>query len=237
MKALILNSGQGSRMGELTSELPKCMVEIVPGHSVIDLQMQNLISCGVKEAIITTGPFAEKLENHLKVYEEDILITYVKNPIFDKTNYIYSIALAQEELKNDDIILMHGDLIFTVELLQRVIESTVSVMVVDSTLPLPEKDFKAVIKNGRINKIGVEFFELALQAQPLYKWCHRDMELWLNEILEFCRMGIQGVYAENAFNEISQNIKLIPLEAEGQLCMEVDTMEDLARARLLYKEN
>ena len=59
MKALILNSGLGKRMGHLTQNRPKGMVEIHPGVTPLDLQIQQLLRAGIKETVITTGPFAK----------------------------------------------------------------------------------------------------------------------------------------------------------------------------------
>ena len=63
---------------------------------------------------------------------------------------------------NDDIIMMHGDLVFEKSVFEDVIKSEHSCMTVSSSLPLPEKDFKAVIDGDRIKAVGVEFFESAL---------------------------------------------------------------------------
>lgn len=76
-------------------------------------------------------------------------IQFINNPKYGETNYIYSIYLAREFLK-DEIILMHGDLVYEESVLQDVIDAKYSCMTVSSTVELPEKDFKAVIQNGRI---------------------------------------------------------------------------------------
>ena len=55
MKALILNSGKGSRMGELTSEHPKCMTEISASETILSRQLAQLWAYGIQEVIITTG--------------------------------------------------------------------------------------------------------------------------------------------------------------------------------------
>ena len=81
---------------------------------------------------------------------------------------------------------MHGDLVFTLDVLKKVIGSDKSVMTVSSTLPLPEKDFKAVIKENKIEKVGINFFDDALSAQPLYKIKKDDWEVWLSNIISFC---------------------------------------------------
>ena len=73
----------------------------------------------------------------------------MRNPRCRETNYIYSIYCAREHL-DDDIILMHGDLVFENEVFDRVMASEVSCMTVSSTLPLPEKDFKAQVVDGKV---------------------------------------------------------------------------------------
>ena len=157
-----------------------------------------------------------------------IHITFIKNPIFRDTNYIYSIYCAKD-LLDDDIILMHGDLVFDNEVLLKTLLNTSSCMTVSSTLPLPEKDFKAVIRNGKIGKVGIEFFESALAAQPLYKLNKKDWLKWLENIIKFCENNNRKCYAENALNEISNQIDLRPLDVKDELCSEIDNIEDMER--------
>ena len=168
MKALILNSGLGSRMGVLTGEHPKCMTEIGPGETILSRQLRMLADYGIREAVMTTGYRAEVLRSYCESLELPVKITFVQNPVYDRTNYIYSIYCAREHLEGD-LLLMHGDLVFENEVLDRVLQSETSCMTVSSTLPLPEKDFKAVISDGEVQKVGIEFFEEAMAAQPLYK--------------------------------------------------------------------
>lgn len=236
MKALILNSGIGKRMGELTKTKNKCMAELSPGMAIIDWQLQLLQREGIEEAVITTGPFSDALEEHVTRRHPGIHFMFRHNPIYDSTNYIYSIALAQDVLQGEEILLMHGDLVFEQSVLHDIKESTSSVMAVDKSLPLPEKDFKAVVQGGKITKVGVEFFDNAYAAQPLYKLSKEEWSLWLTEILAFCEKGDRGVYAEHALNEISSHINLKPFDVNTRICMEVDNLEDLERARGLMKD-
>ena len=161
--------------------------------------------------------------------------TFVKNPIYDQTNYIYSIYCAREYL-DDDIILMHGDLVFENEVFDRVIASPVSCMTVSSTLPLPEKDFKAVVKDGMVMKVGVEFFNEAMEAQALYKLNKEDWKVWLEKIIEFCEGDKTKVYAENALNELEGEANIHALDVENLLCSEIDNPEDLAIVTTKLKE-
>ena len=159
MKAVILNSGLGSRMGVLTSEHPKCMTDITKSDTILSRQLKLLCDAGVKDVVITTGYYDEVLVEYCASLDLPIEYTFVKNPIYDQTNYIYSLYCAREYLEGEDIILMHGDLVFEYSVLVDILGSGKSCMKVSSTLPLPEKDFKAVISDGYVKAVGVEFFD------------------------------------------------------------------------------
>src|SRR5690554_2813170 len=111
MIGLILNSGMGSRMGDLTSSHPKCMTAISDRDTILSRQLKMLKSSGVLDVVITTGLFDKILIDYCNSLNLDMNFTFVNNPIYDKTNYIYSIYLAKEYL-NNDILLLHGDLVF-----------------------------------------------------------------------------------------------------------------------------
>ena len=227
MKALILNSGLGQRMGVITSEHPKCMTEISFKNTILSRQLRQLVSFGVKEVIMTTGYYNKVLVEYCEALHLPLKYTFVNNPLYDKTNYIYSIYCAKEQLKDDDILLMHGDLVFESLVMEAVIDSPVSCMAVSSTLLLPEKDFKAVVKEGKIEKVGIEFFDNAMAAQPLYKILREDWLVWLQSIERYCEADNRKVYAENAFNEVSDRCKIHPCDVKDMLCAEIDTPEDL----------
>ena len=227
MKALILNSGLGSRMGELTKTHPKCMTEIAPGETIVSRQLKMLCGAGVTEIVMTTGVFEEVLREYCDGLGLPVKITYVRNPIPRETNYIYSIYCAREELE-DEILLMHGDLVFEESVLDELMGSAVSCMAVSSAVPLPEKDFKAVVVDGIVQKVGIEFFESAVAAQPLYHLKKDDWGLWLGKIIEFCEAGNTKVYAEKALNELNGKANIVPLDVGTRICGEIDNPEDLA---------
>lgn len=226
MKFLILNSGLGHRMGILTSEHPKCMTEIFIGETILSRQLRLLANSGITDVVMTTGYYGDVLEEYCLSLSLPLNITFVKNPEYAETNYIYSIYCARNFL-DDDIILMHGDLVFEQSVLEDVIASDSSCMTVSSTLPLPKTDFKAVIHNGRIDKVGIDFFDNAISAQPLYKLKRDDWKIWLEKIVEYCENGDRKCYAENALNAVSDKCEIFPLDVKSRLCSEVDTPEDL----------
>lgn len=146
-----------------------------------------------------------------------------------KASYGMSIYLARGFL-DDDIILLHGDLVFDFAVLCMVAFDGESCMAVDTAIPLPEKDFKAVTSDKRsIIQIGVDFFDNAVAAQPLYKINHGDWQLWMAKIVEFCESGQTGCYAEKAFNELNGGCRLKAVDVHGMLCGEIDTEADLAK--------
>ncbi len=235
MKALILNSGLGTRMGVLSSEHPKCMTEISPTETILSRQLRLLLEAGIRDVVMTTGYREDVLREYCESLDLPLNIRFINNPAYDKTNYIYSIYCAKE-LLDDDIVLMHGDLVFENGVLDRALESPVSCMTVSSTLPLPEKDFKAVVSDGIVMKVGIEFFENAVEAQALYKINKEDWKLWLGKICEFCEKGNVRVYAENALNELGGAANIHALDVEDLLCSEIDNPEDLAAVSAKLKE-
>lgn len=238
MKALILNSGLGSRMGVLTSEHPKCMTEISAHETILSRQLKLIADAGIEEVVITTGYYDGVLVNYCNSLDLPLHFTFVKNPIYDQTNYIYSIYCARVYL-DDDILLMHGDLIFENEVLEKVLASESSCMTVSSTLLLPEKDFKARVIDGKVMAVGVDIFNEAMEAQALYKLNKDDWKVWLDKIVEFCEDADEGkkkVYAENALNALNGTANISALDVENLLCAEIDNPEDLAVVSAKLKE-
>ena len=227
MKALILNSGLGSRMGDLTKEHPKCMTEIAPGETIVSRQLRMLADLGIRQVVMTTGYRDDILTAYCRSLELPVEFTFVKNPRYAETNYIYSIYCAREHLR-DDILLLHGDLVFCREAAEKVLSFPGSCMTVSSTLPLPEKDFKARIRDGKILQVGVDVFgEGAAAAQAFYRLRREDWQVWLDEIGAFCEAGNTKVYAENALNVLEGRANIRALDVKNLLCTEIDNEDDL----------
>ena len=237
MKALILNSGAARRLKPLTDHLPKCLLE-VNGKSILQRQIELLLSVGVKKYIITTGPLQDKIINHVKEkFPAELDVVFTNNPKFETTNYIYSMWLARNEIDDDDILLLHGDLVFEKSVVQKIVKQRRSSVIVDRAAPLPEKDFKGSIQNGKVREIGIDVGgkDVAFLL-PLYFWTKEDFQLWMDHIEKFVKNNNTSCYAENAFNEISETIDLIPLDIVNEFCMEIDTLDDLKLAKQIQKK-
>lgn len=235
MKVLILNSGMGSRMGALTSKHPKCMTELSPGETILSRQLNQIVDFGISEVVMTTGLFDKVLVDYCNSLDLPLKFTFVNNPRFKETNYIYSIYCAREYL-DDDIILMHGDLVFENEVFEKVVNYDGSCITVSSTIPLPEKDFKAVVDKGNVIKVGIDFFDNAMAAQPLYRLKKDDWLKWLDKIIEYCESETTGVYAENALNELNGDCNVNALDVKDLLCAEIDNPEDLEKISAKVKD-
>jgi len=237
--AIILNSGIGKRMGELTSNTPKCLVKLSTNETILGRQLRLLDKNGISDIIITTGPFEEKIRDYLGKKFPHLNIRLVNNPLYTSTNYIYSIHLIPAEYIQDDVLLMHGDLVFDNQTLNGLIKSPIrNAVIINPSATLPAKDFKGKVINGIVTEIGVDVFgEDCFFLIPLYKMTEKVFSDWIEEIRVFVSKGKTTVYAEDAFNEISQKLRIQAYQTENELCMEIDTREDLQRAMKLIEEN
>ncbi len=236
MKALILNSGLGSRMGEITKEQPKCMTVLYGQDTILSRQLKMLSEFGITDVVITTGAFSDKLEEYCGTLGLSLKLTFVYNPEYLTTNYIYSIFLAEDMLRGSDLLLLHGDLVFEKSVLAGILEKDESCLAVSSQVLLPEKDFKAIIYDDRIYKVGIEFFDHAVAAQPIYKLLTKDWDIWLDKICEYCLLGKTDCYAEDALNQVTEFMYLRSYDIGSLLCCEVDTKEDWKKVCEKVKE-
>ena len=112
MQAIILAAGMGRRLGEYTKDNTKCMLP-VNGVRLIDRALSQLAKLELNRVIIVVGYQGQNLMNHLgDRYKGQLKIEFIENPIYDKTNNIYSLALAKDKLQEDDTLLVESDLIF-----------------------------------------------------------------------------------------------------------------------------
>ena len=112
MQAIILAAGMGRRLGEHTKNNTKCMLPI-NGVRLIDRTLTQLSQIHINRVVIVVGYQAQNLINYIgHRYDNQLKIEYGENPIYDKTNNIYSLALVKEQLVQDDTILLESDLIY-----------------------------------------------------------------------------------------------------------------------------
>ncbi len=238
-QVIILNSGTGSRMGELAEARPKCLVKIGNGENILGRQLNIFERFGLNDILITTGPFEDQIKDYLDGRPEWLPVSLVNNPDYEQTNYIYSLILAGEFLRNKnpgEIILLHGDLVFDPEVLDKLLASGCrNAVLTNPNIELPEKDFKAEMENGLVKKVGVDLFgENCVFLIPFYRLSGQAFSVWLEEMERFRARGELKVYAENALNNLLPGLGLYPVELENEFCMEIDDRTDLEVARSYY---
>lgn len=235
MKALILNSGMGRRMGTLTASTPKCLVALNDRETLFSRQIRLLQKSGINTFVITTGHKDDVLRDYAKTEFPEADFVFVHNEDFETTNYIVSLNRAADRIE-DDVLLLHGDLYFQYQVLERVAASERSCVVVDSTLPLPEKDFKARTQKDRVVAISTRIFgSNCVACQPLYKLLKQDWLLWKNRIEAFCAAGRTDVYAEDALNTVTGTFFLAGMDIKGAICLEIDNLEDMEKVKRLHQ--
>lgn len=123
MQAIILAAGMGRRLGEYTKDNTKCMLP-VNGERLIDRTLKILCHQGIKKVVIVIGYKGENLKNYIgDRYSSQLDIEYINNPIYDKTNNIYSLSLAEEKMVEDDTILFESDLIYEEDIVRQLIDN------------------------------------------------------------------------------------------------------------------
>ena len=231
MKALIFNSGIGKRMGELTAHCPKSMVHLYNDETIFERQIRLLQEAGITEVVITTGPYPEMLKDICsKPCYSNMHFEFPHNDIYDASNYIYSMYKAKD-LLDDDVLMMHGDLVFDRSLVPSLLKNREpNICLINKYKPLPEKDFKGRIIDNELREVGINIFDNNCYAfQPLYKLSKRVMKAWLDNVIKFVESNNINVYAENAFNEVSEGLGIRPVSYANHFIDEVDNKDDLAR--------
>ena len=121
MQAIILAAGMGKRLGEYTHENTKCMLE-VNGIKLIDRALACLHGINVSRVILVVGYKGQNVKDYVGIDYHGMPIIYVDNPVFDKTNNIYSLFLAKDYLLEDDTVLLESDLIYEPAIVKKLFE-------------------------------------------------------------------------------------------------------------------
>lgn len=229
MKAVIFNSGLGNRMGDFTKNNHKSMARLKNDETIFHRQIRLLSAEGVRDFIVTTGPFEDQLKSEAADFPE-LNFTFVRNDIYDKTNYIYSMYLAREYM-NDDLLFLHGDLVFNRKLVHDVLNcEDKNTATVNFKKALPEKDFKGRVQDGKVLEVSIHIFdEDCFAFQPFYKMEKTTAAAWINKVVEFIDKGENKCYAENALNEIFSELNVRAFSYEDYYIDEIDNLDDYAR--------
>ena len=243
MQAVILAAGMGKRLKDLTRDNTKCMVE-VNGVSLIDRMLHQLEKKHLSRIIIVVGYKAEELIRYIGSLGIETPIKYVGNPIYYKTNNIYSLALAKEYLCSEDTLLFESDLIFEDEVIDLLLDDPRDTLALvdkyeswmDGTcVKLDEDDnIEAFVSKDRFrfNKISSYY-----KTVNIYKFSRRFSETHYVPFLEaYCKALGDNQYYEQVLRVITMlddpGIKAKRLT--GQLWYEIDDIQDLDIAASMF---
>lgn len=121
MQGLILAAGMGKRLKFLTNNNTKCMVK-VNGVTMIERALRILDKKGLSRIVIVVGYEGQKLIDYIGTLNVKTPVVFINNPIYDKTNNIYSLALAKDYLCAEDTLLLESDLVFEESLIDALLD-------------------------------------------------------------------------------------------------------------------
>lgn len=122
MQAIILAAGMGRRLGKYTRDNTKCMLP-VNGVRLIDRMLEQLCQLNLSRLVLVVGYKGKELMDYIgDRYEDRLHIEYADNPVYDKTNNIYSLALVKEKMIEDDTLLIESDLILDDSLFRMILD-------------------------------------------------------------------------------------------------------------------
>ena len=127
MQAIILAAGMGRRLGDYTKDNTKCMVP-VNGERLIDRLLGQLAKQQLNRVIIVVGYKGKELREYIdSQYGQQLTakcqLQFAENPVYDKTNNIYSLAIVKDKLQEDDTLLIESDLIFSDRLIPMIVDN------------------------------------------------------------------------------------------------------------------
>lgn len=246
MQAIILAAGMGKRLGEFTKENTKCMVQ-VNGECIIDRLLKQLSKLNLSKVVIVVGYEGNKLIEHIgQRYNNHLKIEYIENPIYDKTNNIYSLALAKEHMLQDDTILLESDLVFDDSILQLLINNeqpNIALVAkyetwMDGTMVCIDND------NNIVNFITKTAFcyndiEKYYKTINIYKFSKEFSKSKYIPFLDAYTKAIgNNEYYENVLRVItfldSKDLKALPIKNEKWY--EIDDKQDLDIAEAIFAE-
>ena len=254
MQAIILAAGMGRRLGEKTRDNTKCMVE-VNGVKLIDRLLGQLSALDLQRVIIVVGYKGKELREYIEStylssltsHPSPLKIEFAENPIYDKTNNIYSLSIVKDQLQQDDTLLIESDLIFSDRFFPMILENTYPNLALvakyeswmDGTMVRLDEDHHIV------NFVSKEAFDYSnvdsyYKTVNIYKF---SKEFLQNKYVPFLDAYTRAVgnneYYENVLRIISMlndhDLKALPVGNEKWY--EIDDKQDLDIAEAIFAED
>ena len=246
MQGIILAAGMGKRLKKLTNNNTKCMVK-VNNVTIIERALRILDRKHLSRIVIVIGYKGEQLMEFINSLHITTPICYINNPIYDKTNNIYSLALAKEYLCNEDTLLLESDLVFEEEVIDSLLkDSRDNLALVDkfeswmdgTCMKLDDNDHIVDFIPGKYLQFSEK--ENYFKTVNIYKF---SAEFSKKIYIPFLT-AYEEAMGENEYYE--SVIKLIALldtkgiqakRLNGQKWYEIDNIQDLNIAESLFAES
>lgn len=245
MQAIILAAGMGKRLGEYTRNNTKCMVP-VNGTTLIDRTLSQLCKLNLNRVVIVVGYEGQKLMDYLGSERNGLKIEYVNNPVYDKTNNIYSLALAEKQLQEDDTLLIESDLIFDDGMFELLLKNPFPNLALvakyetwmDGTMVKIDRDNNIV---NFVTKAAFSYDEVGsyYKTVNIYKFSKEFSRTKYVPFLDAYSKAVgNNEYYENVLRIISflskSDLKALPITNEKWY--EIDDKQDLDIAEALFAE-
>ncbi len=242
MQAIILAAGMGRRLGEFTADNTKCMLE-VNGVRLIDRMLTQLSTLDLDRIIIVTGYEGAKLRSYISSRYPDMNIIFVDNPVYDRTNNIYSLWLTRAYMEEQDTLLLESDLILDDSILQAAVTAeypNVALVAkyqtwMDGTMVRIDEDHNILnfIPKKSFRYEDVPHYYKTVNVYRLRKEFCRDHYLPFLEA--YIKVLGENEYYEQVLRVITlidtANIKAIPIDARWY---EIDDVQDLRIAETMF---
>ena len=243
MQAIILAAGMGKRLKDLTKNNTKCMVK-VNGVSLIDRMLHQIEKQHLSRIVIVVGYEGQKLIDYIATLGIQTPIVYINNPIYDKTNNIYSLALAKDWLCKEDTLLFESDLIFEDAVIDALINDPRETLALvdkyefwmDGTCVKlsPDDDIEAFVpgKNFKFGEINSYY-----KTVNIYKFSKHFSETHYVPFLDAYQSALgQNEYYEQVLRVITMldNPEIKAKRLSGQMWYEIDDIQDLDIATSMF---
>ena len=236
MKAIILSAGQGSRLGHLVDDRPKCLIEF-NGRTLLDRQLDTLGANGISEAVVVTGFHDELIEQAIARRDGGPQVRTVYNPFYKVADNTGSLFMAREELSGDCLV-WNGDTLVSDALMARVVGNDRSgiCVTIDRKDSYDDDDMKVVEEGGRLKAIGKRLPLDTVNAESIGLLAFRSGGAEeFREAIERAMRTSEGttIWYLRVIHHLAQNGEVWTLDIKGEEWGEVDFPPDVERAREL----
>ena len=236
MKAIILSAGQGSRLGHLVDDRPKCLIAF-NGRSLLDRQLDTLEANGVHEAVVVTGFHDQLVNQALAARNGGPAVRTIYNPFYKVADNTGSLFMAREEL-HGDCLVWNGDTLVSRELMRKVVANDrAGICVTINRKPSYDDDDMKVIaaEDGRLRAIGKRIAH-GVNAESIGLLAFRENGAQeFREAIERAMRTKEGttIWYLRVIHHLAQNGDVWTLDIEGEEWGEVDFPADVDAAREL----